>query len=177
MSFAEFEQRRRFQEAWEAVAIARPVHYSLFTFGESDLPYFLVCEARPPQPTVTITRGDVRITRPMIITPDNVRPEFRNFFENGEEGLLADFIMARSAAFSHLQFENQHGPERIVTDNVEEAVAQLNRQLDDTEEDRVAILCAPHRLRGFAAFRYAAERVIRSAPDNIQELRERGFLP
>jgi hypothetical protein len=177
MSFAEFEERRRFQQAWEAVRIARPVHYSLFTFGESELPYFLVCEARQANETVTITRGDVRITRPLIITPDNIRPEFRNFFEDGQEGMLADFIMARTAAFSHLTFENQHGPARIVTDSVEEAVSRLNRQLDNDEEDRVAILCAPAGLAGFAVFRYAAERVMKSAPENIQELRERGLLP
>src|SRR5689334_3740993 len=105
MNAFEFERQRRFQEAWEAVQIARPVHYSLFTFGESDLPYYLVCDATRGQPTVSITRGDVRVTRPMIVTPDNIDPEFRNFFENDEEGALAEFIlMKRVAAFSHLQF-------------------------------------------------------------------------
>ncbi len=177
MDFSDFEERQRFQEAWEAVRIARPVHYSLFTFGESELPYFLVSQSEKANETVTITRGEVRITRPLIITPDNMHPEFRNFFENGEEGMLADFIMARTAAFSHLKFENQHGPARIVTDSVEEAVSRLDRQLDDEEEDRVAILCAPAGLAGFAVFRYATERVMKSAPENIQELRERGFLP
>ena len=177
MNFSEFEERRRFQQAWERVRVARTVPYTLFTFGDSELPYFLVCEAHGANETVTITRGDVRITRPLIITPDNLRPEFRNFFENGEEGLLAEFIMARTAAFSHLHFENQHGPARIVTDSVEEAVTRLNQQLDNDEEDRVAILCAPAKLGGFAVFRYAAERVMQSAPENIQELRERGFLP
>lgn len=176
MNFSDFEERRQFQQAWEAVRIARPVHYSLFTFGESELHYILVCDAEEPNALVTIRRGEVRVTRPLIITPDNMRPEFRNFFEHGEEGLLADFIMARTAAFSHLQFENQHGPARIVTDSVDEAVARLNRQLDDDEDDRVAILCAPADLAGFAVFRYAAERVLKSAPENIQELRERGFL-
>ena len=177
MNFSEFERQRSFQKAWEAVRIARAVHYSLFTFGESELPYFLVCQADEPNEPVSITRGEVRITRPLIITPDNVRPEFRNFFDDGEEGMLADFILARTAAFSHLQFENQQGPAKIVTDNVEEAVSRLNRQLDGDEEDRVAILCAPASLAGFAVFRYAAERVMKSAPENIQELRERGWIP
>src|SRR5262245_5198165 len=177
MNFSEFEQQRRFFEAWQAVEIARPVHYSLFTFGESELPYFLVCRGKRPEGTVSVTRGEVRVTRPLIITPDNVRPEFSNFFEADEQGAAADFLLARTAAFSHLKFENEHGPQRIVTDSVEEAVARLNRQLDDDEEDRVAILCAPASLAGFAVFRYAAERVIKSTPDNIQELRDRGFLP
>ena len=176
MYFDEFEEHHRFQQAWEAVRIARPVAYSLFTFGTSDLPYFLVTTAESPERLVTIRRGDVRITRPLIITPDNLHPEFRNFFENDAEGGLAEFFMRRTAAFSNLQFENQHGPSKIVTDSVEEAVAKLNRQLDEQEEDRVAILSAPAELAGFAAFRYAAERVLRSAPDNLNELRERGFL-
>jgi len=170
-------QWRRFRQAWEAVRIARNVPYSLFTFGESELPYFLVLDAGSPKKEVSITQGDVRITRPLIITPETVHPEFRNFFESEDEGEVARFLLARTAAFSHLRFENQQGSARIVTDSVEEAVARLNRQLDDVEEDRVAVICAPSHLAGFAVFRYATERVIRSAPDNVQELRERGFLP
>lgn len=177
MDSPDYDPLHRFRKAWEAVHIARPVHYSLFTFGKSELPYFLVCAADNPASPVSITRGEVRVTRPLIITPDTVRPEFRNFFEEGEEGAIADFIMERTAAFAHLKFENQHGPARIVTDSVEEAVARLNHQLDDQEEDRVAILCAPALLGRFAIFRYAAERVMQSTPDNIRELRERGFLP
>jgi hypothetical protein len=76
-----------------------------------------------------------------------------------------------------LKFENQHGAAQIVSDSVEEVVSRLNRQLDGEEDDRVAILTAPHGLGGVAVLRYAAERVWKSAPDNIQELRERGFLP
>lgn len=174
----EFEEFQRFRSAWEAVRIERSSPYSLFTFGHSELPYFLVTAPRRAGSQVAITRGEVRITRPMIITPDNIAPEFQNFFEDDdEEGAVRRFIMARSAAFSHMRFVNRQGEPQIVTDSVEEAVARLTRQLDDTEEDRVAILTAPSELAGFAIFRYAAERVMQSAPDNIQELRERGFLP
>lgn len=172
-----FEDERRFRAAMEAVQIARPVHYSLFTFGQSDLPYLLVLSGLGEDQTVSVTRGEVKITRPMIITPDNARPEFQNFFEDDDDAGLAQFILARSASFSHLKMQNQSGPKRIVSDSVDEVVARLNQQLDDDDEDRVAILTAPARLAGFAILRYATERVIQSAPDNIQELRERGFLP
>ena len=156
MDFSEFEDQRRFEAAWESVRIERSVPYSLFTFGASELPYYLVCNAGSPKDPVTIRRGDVRITRPLIITPDNFHPEFRNFFENEEEGTLIDFMLRRTAAFSNLQFENQHGPSKIVTDSMEEAVAKLNRQLDADDEDRVAILCSPPELAGFAVFRWRA---------------------
>ncbi len=178
MNFDGFEQERRFRQAWEAVSIRRSVHYSLFTFGESELPYFLVLSPDQPGTPVSLTKGEVRITRPTIITPDNMHPEFRNFFfENRDNEEFAQFLLARSAGFSHLKFDNTSGPARIVSDSIEEVVSKLNRQLDDEEEDRVAILTAPKPLAGVALLRYAAERVWSSAPDNIQELRERGFLP
>ena len=177
MSFFEFEQERRFRQTWEAVRIVRPVPYSLFTFGDSVLPYFLVCHAAKPGDTVSLRRGEVRIARPTILTPDNMHPQFRNFFENQGDLEMVDFLIARTAAFSHLTFDNHSAPARSVTDSVDETVARLNRQLDADEEDHVAVLTAPPHLAGFAVLRYATERVMQSAADNVQELRERGFLP
>ena len=177
MDFHPYDRERRFRQAWEAVQIRRPVTYALFTFGESVLPYFLVCSPAKPGEMVSIRQGEVRIARPMIITPDSMQPEFRNFFdEHGDEGMV-EFLLARTAAFSHLRLNNECGPERIVSDSVDEAVSKLNRQLDADEEDRVAVLTAPPQLAGVALLRYAMERVVASAPDNVQELRERGFLP
>lgn len=172
-----FRHPDRWRRLWNSVAIVRPVHYSLFTFGETELPYWLVQDADREKSPVRIARGEVRVTRPLIITPDNVQPEFQDFFEDDETAGMASFLLARSAAFSHLRFNKRQGPNQIVSDSVEEAVARLNRQLDSEDEDRVAILTAPSGLGSLAVLRYAAERIARSAPENIQELREKGFLP
>jgi len=177
MNFHDDDSGDRFRDAWQAVEIARPVSYSLFTFGASELEYFLIVDSAQPGETVSVTQGEVKITRPMIVTPDNAQPELQGFFEDHEFDDVVEFLLQRTAAFSHLKFENQHSPTQIVSDSVEEVVARLNRQLDTEEEDRVAILTAPHGLGGLAVLRYATERVWQSAPDNIQELRERGFLP
>lgn len=176
-SFDEFEHFQRMRNAWNSVRIERAVEYSLFTFGDSDLPYYLITRPLRPSDTVTIRRGSVTVSRARIITPDNMAPELRNFFENEDDHGFVQFLMSRSAAFSNMKLSNQAGPERIVTDTVEEAVVRLNRQLDDEEEDRTAILSAPAALAGFAVLKYASEKVLSSAPDNIQELRERGLLP
>ncbi|MGB0739495.1 MAG: hypothetical protein ACPGXX_05430 [Planctomycetaceae bacterium] len=174
--FDDFEQFQRLRAIWSEVRIERSVETGLFTFGDSDLPYFLVTSHGEDQ-QVRIRRGTVTISRARIITPDTAHPEFRNFFEEADDLGLIDFLMARSAAFSNLRLVNDSGPERIVTDTVDEAVDKLNRQLDDEEEEQVAILSAPAAFSGFAVFRYATERILSSAPGNIQELRERGFLP
>lgn len=180
--FDEFEQFQRFRSTWDAVRIERAVELGLFTFGDSDLPYYLVTStsgkgAAGNPAMVKVRRGTVIVSRARIITPDTMHPELRNFFEEHEETGLIEFLMSRTAAFSNLKLSNASGPEKIVTDTVEEAVTRLNRQLDDEEEDRVAILSAPAALAGFAVFRYASERILSSTPGNIQELRERGLLP
>jgi len=177
VSMDPFRHSERLRRLWDSVAIVRPVHYSLFTFGESELLYWLVQDADREKTPVRIARGEVRVTRPLIITPDNAQPEFQNFFEDEETAGMAEFLLARSAAFSHLRFNKRQGPQQIVSDSIEEAVDKLNRQLDTEEEDRVAILTAPSGLGSLAVLRYAAERIARSASDNIQELRERGYLP
>jgi len=175
--FDEFEQFQRFKSTWNSIRIERGVEFGLFTFGDSDLPYYLVTASSGKQSMVKVRRGSVTVTRARIITPDTMHPELRNFFEEHEDTGLIEFLVSRTAAFSNLKLTNESGPEKIVTDTVEEAVMRLNQQLDNEEEDRIAILSAPAALAGFAVFRYASERILASAPDNIQDLRERGLLP
>lgn len=165
------------QDAWRAVRIERPVSYSLFTFGETVMPYYLVLGGKSAKDLIKIRKGDVRVARATIITPDSFRPEFRNFFDDPEFSDMVEFLLARSAAFSNLKVSNQHGADQIVSDSIEEVVSKLNRQLDEEEEDHTAILSAPLSLAGVAILRYTAERIWQSTPDNLQELRERGFLP
>lgn len=178
MSDSSFNPEAYFRAAWDSVHIVRPVQYALFTFGESELQYILVVDADEPRQPVSVTRGEVRITRPLIITPQNASPDFLHFFEEGDEyeGMI-DFLMTRSAAFRHLQLSNLQKRPELLSDSVEEVVSKLNRKLDSQDEDRVAVLTAPHGLGGVAVLKYAADRVMQSAPGNIQELRERGFLP
>ena len=172
-----FANEQRFRAAWEAVSIVRGVRYSLFTFGETDLPYFLILSGPKEDQAVSIVRGNVKIARPMIITPDSDRPEFEDFFSDSADHDLAQFILSRTASFSNLKLRNQSGEKQFVSNSVEESIDQISRQLDQDDEDRVAILTAPAPLAGFAVLRYAAERIMQSVPDNIQQLREKGFLP
>lgn len=172
-----FAEERRFRAAWESVKIVRGVRYSLFTFGETDLPYYLVLQGSNENQPVSVTQGGVKITRPMIITPHNSPPEFQDFFDDADDENLAQFIMARTASFTNLRLRNHQGSKQFVSDNLEETVAKLVKKLDQEDEDRVAVLTAPLPLAGFAVLRYASERIMQSLPENIQELREKGFLP
>ena len=80
-----------------------PVHYSLFTFGESILPYFLVCGNQEGTDPLSVRRGDVRINRPMILTAENSQPEFENFFE-----CIVELLGRRDRRFCKLIASNLH---------------------------------------------------------------------
>jgi len=175
--FEDFERDQIFRRMWESVRIEREVEYSLFTFGDSDLPYYLVTPKTDDDELVKIRQGQITVSRARIITPDSMKPEFQDFFDENEDYGVIDFLMSRTAAFSNLKISNQRGTERVVTDTMEEAVDQLNSRLDAEEEDRVAILTAPAGLSGMALLKYASHRISESASDNLNELRERGFLP
>lgn len=165
-----------FWRAWEAVRIVRHVSYGLFTFGESSLPYFLVLEPVEKGDRVTLLRGTVKVTRPLILTPDNAPPELSEFFENADENQMVRQFLARTASFRHLRMSNQKGAKSYASDSVEEVVDRINFDLDKDEEDRVAVIIAPEPLAGLGVLRYSVERIMSSAAENMQELRERGFL-
>lgn len=176
MDFSNFNLEEQLRKLWFSTCIARDVSYSLFTFGNSDLPYYLVEDAKAAGDLVTLHEGQVAVSRPKIITPFNEGPEFEGFFDDSGQERMFSVLLSRTAAFSRMSFSNTHGPSQAQSDNVDEVVGRLNRKLDAEDEDRVAILTAPHGLGGVAVFRYTIERVLRSAPENIQELRERGLL-
>ncbi|RLS57394.1 MAG: hypothetical protein DWH91_04565 [Planctomycetota bacterium] len=167
----------RFESAWDAVQIVRRMEYTLFTFGDSDLPYYLIVNSSEAGQPVEVRRGTIRIARPLIITAMNAEPEVRDFFEDADDESAARFLMARRAEFSRLRLENSSTSRELLSDSVEEIVDRLNQRLDAEEEDRMAILTSPAGLGGIALFRYALDRVMASASSNVQELRERGLLP
>jgi len=177
INFGNFPQYERFREAWESVEIVRSVAYTLFTFGDSDLPYYLVCSPEEAGDQVSIRRGDVKVSRPLIITAGQATPQFRDFFDGQEDEDIVKFLLARSARFPNMKFSNVVGSKELVSDNVEEAVARIIRKLDNEEEDRVGVLTAPSGLGGVAVLRYCLERMAQSTPDNLTELQERGLLP
>lgn len=177
MDFNHHDREHLYRKLWESVSIARTVPYTLFTFGDSDLEYYLIVDAHQPREPVEVSRGSVKVSRPLLITPNSMQPEFQNFFDEDEFGEMIDFLLARTAAFKNLRIENRQQKKELLSDSVDEVVARLNQSLDAEDEDRIAILTAPFGLGGIAVLKYTTERILESAPGNIQELREKGFLP
>ena len=174
MDFEDYEARMF--KLWSSIQIVRSTNFRLFTFGETKLPYYVVEHPESAGKLASLRKGMIRITRPSIITPDNFAPEFHHFFDDSEGDGFAQFLMQRSAAFKHLRFDNAGSTSQPVSDSVEEIVNRLTKELDKEEDEETGILTAPHDHGWMALMRYATERVIESTPENVQELREKGFL-
>ena len=96
---------------------------------------------------------------------------------DGDDGeRVVRFLMSRGVKFDRLNVSHARRRRGMLTGSPEQVVRRLTDAIED-EDDRTAILVAPHGLGGVALVRYAAECVMESTPGNIGELRERGFLP
>lgn len=163
------------------IRLARPVTRSLFTFGHSVIPYYLVFEpGRDGQSVMQF--GEVKVSKPTILTPSR-DPEFFGLFEQLAEESGADladyvqFALQRTAAFDRLKVENEFSQPTKPGGGVEEVLDRINARLDDEEDEDTSVLVCPRGLGPLAVLKLTGDRIQRSAADNVQELRERGFLP
>lgn len=165
----------RFRERWEAVRIVRNVPYTLFTFGDTDLPYALVLEPDDPAAPAGLVRGQITISRPQIITPGGDGPDFEGFFE--DDDAAATLLMARGVQIPRMRFANAARTEESAGADAETLIARVLGRLEEEDEDRIAVLAAPRGSAGTALIRYAVEKAAESTPENIGDLRDRGLLP
>ena len=96
--------------------------------------------------------------------------------EGGEGERVVRFFMSRGVKFGDLDVGHRRLRRGRSARTVRSIVDELKAEITE-EDDRTAILVAPHGLGGVALVRYAAECIIESTPGNVGELRERGFLP
>ena len=184
-----FDPAAALNAMFRRVEVVRGPRTTLFTFGDSELDYYLVIDAETAGEPVTVVRGEVRVSRPTLIRPDS-RPELSGFFDDEEGGFTESdgeawkggsdavaFMLSRTAAFQHLNIANRAGRREIRSDSIEEVVDALTRRLDLEDEDTVGVLTAPAGLGPIAVLKFATEQIARSAPGNVRELQEKGLLP
>ena len=183
-----FDPAAALHAMFRRVDVVREPSTTLFTFGDSELEYWLVVDADEPGEPVAVVRGQVTVSRPTLIRPD-ARPELSGFFgdggfeeSDGEEWKGGDpdavaFMLSRTAAFQHLKIDNRAGRRELRSDSVGEVVDNLCTRLDAEGEDRVGVLTAPAGLGPAAVLKFATGQIARSTPGNVKELQEKGLLP
>jgi hypothetical protein len=171
----------KIRKAVEYTEILRAPRQSLYTFGTTNIYYYLVTEPAYSElvdtGTETVVReGRVLAERPKIVTP---------YYLAGLEGFSAD---ARRYFESLIQeygpnvpgllyaYKNEPKELNIVSGHWQSVVDKINAEIDQRNDPLAAIIKGLDELWDVALIRFIFEMTRRSLSDNIGQMGARGLL-
>ena len=174
------ENDQRIREAIERTQILRPPKQSLYTFGTTNIYYYLLTEPAYSD-TVADTRetvlreGRVIAERPKIVTPyylnnlEGFGPEARRYFR---------FLMDEQPDMQGLMYTYKNEPKgmNIITDRMSAIVDRLNADIDRRSDPLTAIIRGEDILWDVSIMKFIYEVTRNSAPDNLRQMGRRGLL-
>ncbi len=166
--------REKFEQAWTKTRILRAVERKLFTFGDTRMPYFLVAESLVNRGDTVVRRGEVVVERPLIYAPGPGHPLFEGFGPKGKKA--AGIIVQRLMYIPPYKYKNTPHELYVTPDPLDRTVARLNERLDRDDNHLTAIIETLADTWEVSVMRFAAERMIKSLPANLREMKERGLL-
>ena len=175
------ENDARIREAILHTEILRSPKQSLYTFGTTNIYYYLVTEpaysdiVKDTGETV-IREGRVIAERPKIVTPyylnnlEGFSPEARRYFR----ALLEEFGADSSGLY--YSYRNEPKDFNIVSDNLVTIVARLNSEIDRKNDPLTAIIKGEDTLWDVSVMKFIYEMTRNSIPSNLNDLGKRGRL-
>ncbi len=171
----------RIRDAVARTEILRAPKQGLFTFGTTNIYYYLVTEPIYTEITkktgeTVIREGKVIAERPRIVTPyfltnlegfsDNARHYFDQLIK----------MYGKNAPGLLYAYRNEPKQMNIVSDNIQTVIEKLNAEIDKSGDPLKAIIKGIDELWDVALFRFIFEMTNRSVGDNINQLGARGLL-
>ncbi len=171
----------KIREAIERTEILRAPKQSLFTFGTTNIYYYLVTEPVYSElvknVTETVVReGRVIAERPRIVTP---------YYLSGVEGFSSNarryfdaLIEAHGPNVPGLLYSYRNEPKElnIVSDNLLSVVEKLNAKIDQRGDPLSTIIKGQDELWDVALMKFIYEMTSKSLKDNIMQMGARGLL-
>ncbi len=172
----------RIKDAVKHTEILRAPKQSLYTFGTTNLYYYLVTEPAYSElikgvSETVIREGRVIAERPKIVTPyylsrlEGFSPEARRYFE-----ALAEEYGERSIHGLFYTYKNEPKELTIVSDNLLSVVDRLNAEIDKRSDSLAAIIRGEDELWDVSLMKFIYEVTRSSVPDNLRQLGRRGLL-
>lgn len=172
---------KRIEYAVRHTKILRTPKQNLYTFGITNIYYYLVTEPAYSELVDNITEtvvreGRVIAERPKIVTPyylsrlEGFGAEARRYFE----ALAEEY----GASIPGLFYAYKNEPEElnIVSDNVQSVVDKLNTKIDKSGDPLTAIIQGEDELWDVSIMKFIYEITRNSVPDNLRQLGRRGML-
>jgi hypothetical protein len=171
----------RIRKAVEHTEILRAPRQSLYTFGTTNIYYYLVTEPAYSGPldieTETVVReGRVLAERPKIVTPyylaglEGFSTDARRYFES----LIEEY--GPNVPGLLYAYKNEPKELNIVSGHWQSVVDKINAEIDQRSDPLAAIIKGLDELWDVALIRFIFEMTRRSLGDNIGQLGARGLL-
>jgi len=172
---------KRIRYAIMRTEILRPPKQSLYTFGTTNIYYYLVTEPVYSELirdiTETVVReGRVIAERPRIVTPyylthlEGFGSEARRYFE----ALVKEHGSNIRGLF--YTYKNEPKELNIVSDNLRSVVDKLNAEIDRRGDPLAAIIKGEDELWDVSLLKFIYEVTKSSLQDNLMQLGSRGLL-
>jgi len=161
--------------------ILRAPKQSLYTFGMTNINYYLVTQPVYSELVGSVTEtvireGRVVAERPRIVTPyylsrlEGFSMEARRYFE----ALMREHGRHTPGLF--YTYKNEPKELNIVSDSLLSVVAKLNAEIDKRGDKLAAIIKGQDELWDVSLLKFIFELTRRSLGDNISQLGSRGLL-
>jgi len=171
----------RLLDAVRHTEILRAPKQSLYTFGITNIYYYLVTEPVYSElinniNETVIREGRVIAERPRIVTPyylsslEGFSLEARRYFRT----LLEEFGSDSRGLF--YTYRNEPKELNIVSDNLLSVVEKLNAQIDKRGDPLAAIIKGQDEFWDVSLIKFIYEVTRGSVPDNLRQMGSRGLL-
>jgi hypothetical protein len=173
---------KRIEQAVRNTEILRTPKQNLYTFGTTNIYYYLVTEPAYSEIlndiTETVVReGRVIAERPKIVTPyylsniEGFSPEARRYFQ----ALIKEYG-ERSIQGLVYSYRNEPKELNIVSENLLSVVEKINEKIDRQENKLAAIIKGEDTLWDVSLMKFIFEITRLSAPHNFKQLETRGLM-
>jgi hypothetical protein len=164
-----------------ATEIIRPPKQSLYTFGTTNITYYLLThpaysDPDTPVSETVIREGKVIAERPRIVTPyylsrlEGFGEEARRYFESLSREL------GPTTAGIFYSYKNEPKEMNIVSDNMPAVVEKINAKIDAKGDGLSAIIRGEDVLWDVSLLKFIFEVTRRSVGENVSEMGQRGLL-
>ena len=171
----------RIKHAVRHTEILRAPKQSLYTFGMTNIYYYLLTQPVYSELTketseTVIREGRVIAQKPRIVTPyylahlEGFSTEARRYFES----LMNQY--GKNIAGLFYTYKNEPKELNIVSDNLLSVVDRLNAEIDKRGENLAAIIKGEDQFWDVSLLKFIFELTRRSAQDNMTQLGNRGLF-
>ncbi len=172
---------KRIEYAVRQTQVLRAPRQNLYTFGTTNIYYYLVTEPAYSELIQDITEtvireGRVIAERPQIVTPyylsrlEGFSTEARRYFE----ALAEEHEVGLQGLF--YTYKNEPGGLNIVSDNLRSVVDKLNEDIDKRNDPLSAIIKGEDELWDVSLMKFIYEVTRSSVPHNLRQLGRQGLL-